>query len=385
VARVPYLSAEATPDPDGALADLPGWDARNALRARAHSPRGLVAAVEYARALQRSTLPARTRELAILQVGYSTGTAYEWAHHIEIGLDIGLAPADVEAIADETAGRPTHLPHLDALTLRAAREMTDGLEVSEATFDELRQHLDLEQLVDLVTLIGHYNGVVRALRTLDVDLEPSARPLLDRFPLGATAPEHTAPRILPLALDDRDHREARRLLGPVVSQDGQVANLLATVARHPDLFRGWMSFIGQLIDGALPPRDRQLLILRTCWRLGCDYERGAHELIGRAVGLVEPELVHVHQDDAWKGWAPFDRALLSAVDELLTRGSLSDATWAVLAGGFDERQLIEVPMLVGHYQMVAVTISSLGVRPDANPAAVIPRAVTSVRRSAQAG
>ena len=42
--------------------------------------------------------------------------------------------------------------------------------------------------------------------------------------------------------------------------------------------------------------------------------------------------------------------------------SISDATWNELASHYDERQLIELPMLVGHYHLVAYTLNSLGVQ-----------------------
>ena len=63
------------------------------------------------------------------------------------------------------------------------------------------------------------------------------------------------------------------------------------------------------------------------------------------------------------GWSdPFDATLIRAADELHDTGCISDETWDDLAARYDERQLIEVPMLVGHYHMVAFTLNSLGVQ-----------------------
>jgi alkylhydroperoxidase family enzyme len=41
---------------------------------------------------------------------------------------------------------------------------------------------------------------------------------------------------------------------------------------------------------------------------------------------------------------------------------ISDETWRRLEARYDERQLIEVPMLIGHYHMVAFVLNSLGVQ-----------------------
>jgi len=67
--------------------------------------------------------------------------------------------------------------------LRAAREMTTDLEVSDATFAELRASLDDERLTDLVLTIAFYNAVVRILATLRIDVEDGYLKYLDEFPL----------------------------------------------------------------------------------------------------------------------------------------------------------------------------------------------------------
>jgi hypothetical protein len=61
--------------------------------------------------------------------------------------------------------------------------MTLGVNLSAATFAELRRALDDERLVDLLFAIANYNGVVRILAALEVDLEDEYRAFLDRFPL----------------------------------------------------------------------------------------------------------------------------------------------------------------------------------------------------------
>jgi alkylhydroperoxidase family enzyme len=72
---------------------------------------------------------------------------------------------------------------LDKAVLRAAREMTTGLTASDATFAELRQGLDNEELIDLLLTIGFYNAVVRVLATLQIDVEEDYLQYLEEFPL----------------------------------------------------------------------------------------------------------------------------------------------------------------------------------------------------------
>jgi alkylhydroperoxidase family enzyme len=66
-----------------------------------------------------------------------------------------------------------------------------------------------------------------------------------------------------------------------------------------------------------------------------------------------------------RGWSPRQEAILRAVDELHATRTLGDAAWEGLcAAGLDQTQLIELPMLVGHYEMLAMTLNALRVEPD---------------------
>jgi alkylhydroperoxidase family enzyme len=181
MARIPYVDGKDLPEQVRGQAHV-----SNITRALSNNPDVELRSGGNARYIRhQSSLDPRLRELAIIQVGYSTRCAYEYTHHLEIGFEFGVTEADVRAVADETAGRPTGLQPLAKAVLHAAREMTDGLAITDATFAELRTHLDNRQLVDLVFAIANYNGVVRMLESLKVDLEDKYLPLLEKFPLPA--------------------------------------------------------------------------------------------------------------------------------------------------------------------------------------------------------
>ena len=173
------------------------------------------------------------------------------------------------------------------------------------------------------------------------------------------APRPTSPRIPPLPEEERDE-QARELLGGTMG--GQASNIFDTLVRHPGLFRKWLPFGGKLLAGKLPARERELLILRTGWRCRADYEWGQHVGIGKAAGLTDEEIERVKAGPDDAGWDPFDATLLRAADELHDDACLTDATWGALAERYDERQLIEVPMVVGQYHLVSFTLNSLGVQ-----------------------
>jgi 4-carboxymuconolactone decarboxylase len=171
------------------------------------------------------------------------------------------------------------------------------------------------------------------------------------------------PRIPPLPPEEQDE-PTRELLAQVRIADAPhapTANIFSTLVRHPGLFRRWLPFGGKLLAGKLPARDRELLILRTGWLCQAEYEWAQHTIIGRAVGLSEAEIDRIREGPEAAGWDSSEATLLRAADQLHASARIDDSTWDELAARYDEAQLIEVPMLVGAYHMVAFTLNSLGV------------------------
>jgi alkylhydroperoxidase family enzyme len=180
MARVPYLEPSDLAPEDQDLLKRP----ISLNKALANSPKaarafsGLGGYIRYG-----SKLDPRLRELAILQVGWLARSPYEWSHHVKLGHDFGVSDEDVQALIDDTAGKPTGLDALSKLVLRAAREMTVEGAMADATFAALQAELGNERVVDLTLAIGFYSAVVRVLATLQIDVEPDYMPYLERFPL----------------------------------------------------------------------------------------------------------------------------------------------------------------------------------------------------------
>jgi alkylhydroperoxidase family enzyme len=173
-----------------------------------------------------------------------------------------------------------------------------------------------------------------------------------------------APRIPPLPAEGREPRTAE-LLDGLRWGNGEELNIFATLAHHPKLLKQFASFGGTLLyGGSLGARDRELLILRTGWNCGSPYEWGQHVLIGRQAGLSDEEIERIAAGPDADGWSPEDAGLLRAADELHAAARISDATWADLAGRYDEQGLIEICMVVGNYHLVAFTLNSLEVQPE---------------------
>jgi len=151
---------------------------------------------------------------------------------------------------------------------------------------------------------------------------------------------------------------------------GEPPRVFTTLARHRRLFRRWLWFAGALMPGGTLPRDEaELVILRVAHNAESQYEWVQHERLAQRAGLSAEEVARVRLGPDAPGWAPRQTLLLRAADELHAERRISDELWAALACEYDERELIELCLLVGHYEMLAMTLRSLEVQLDAVPAA----------------
>jgi alkylhydroperoxidase family enzyme len=140
-------------------------------------------------------------------------------------------------------------------------------------------------------------------------------------------------------------------------------NIFTTLGQHPRLFRAWLRYSAHLMPfGALPRRDTELVILRVAWQSRSAYEWHQHVPIALRVGLAPEEISDVAVGTSAERFTERQRALLSLCDELLAGGSVSNGTWRAVEASLSEREMIELCLLVGHYQGLASAIAALGIQ-----------------------
>lgn len=193
---------------------------------------------------------------------------------------------------------------------------------------------------------------------------------VDWDPVTRTEEVQGAPeRLLPpdeIALDAR-HLQAMETLRVVYGypEEMPLAPFFATLANSPEFFAGFMGLgVAATISSALPDRLRELAILRTGWLCGAPYQWGEHVHSTRALFSSE-EIARVREGSQADGWSEAERAVLRAAEDLRAQAMISDETWAMLARHLNPQQLIELPLVVGHYTMTAYLQNSL--RTPLNP------------------
>jgi 4-carboxymuconolactone decarboxylase len=172
------------------------------------------------------------------------------------------------------------------------------------------------------------------------------------------------PRIKPLA-ESEWNAEQQKLLNQFKAPGRRMINLYPTMANNPKLMDRWLTFAGYILrESTLPPREREILILRIGWLCQSEYEFGQHTLVGKSAGLTDDEIKRITEGPKAAGWDPFDATLIQAVDELHADAFITDATWNALAKRYNQQQLMDVVATVGQYNLVSMFLNSFGVQLD---------------------
>lgn len=171
----------------------------------------------------------------------------------------------------------------------------------------------------------------------------------------------SGPRIPPLQESEWNEEQKELLEG--VRRDGQVYNIFATLARHPQLLRRWLVFAGHVLGkSTLPPREREIVILRMGWLCRAEYEWGHHVAIGRQAGLSGDDIRRIREGPDAGGLDPLEALLLRAVDELDSNSFISDSTWKALTERYNTQQIMDLIFAAGQYKLASMALNSLGVQ-----------------------
>lgn len=118
---------------------------------------------------ETSRLAPREREILILRIGWLCEAEYEWGQHVIFAREAGLADEEIQRIkkGSEAEGWSS----FDAALIRATDELHKDACISDATWAELSEQYDQQQMMDVVFTVGQYNMVSMALNSFGVQLD----------------------------------------------------------------------------------------------------------------------------------------------------------------------------------------------------------------------
>ncbi|MEX2455437.1 MAG: carboxymuconolactone decarboxylase family protein [Rhodospirillaceae bacterium] len=127
---------------------------------------------------EKSRIPLRLKELAIITVARVYGSDYEWFIHAPRAEKFGVDPAVVEDI--RTNRVPDFEKDDERLVYDVAKELSETRRLGDGTYRRALDHFGESAMVELATLVGFYHTVSIVLNTFEVEA-----PEGDPHPLGA--------------------------------------------------------------------------------------------------------------------------------------------------------------------------------------------------------
>lgn len=173
--------------------------------------------------------------------------------------------------------------------------------------------------------------------------------------------------LLPGELDGQQTEVYRAIAGgrraagpqvfPLVDEAGRLRGPFNAMLLSPPVGQA-VQAVGSAVryDSVLPDRAREMAILAVAAHWDSTFEREAHEAVGRACGLSEPELAALRAGAVPDLADPAERSVLRITHALLLAGDLTDEEYDDAVQAMGTRGLFELTTLVGYYGMLALQL-----------------------------
>ena len=142
--------------------------------------------------------------------------------------------------------------------------------------------------------------------------------------------------------------------------------MLRMLAHAESVFIPWMDYTRALLGQIeLDPVLREFGILQLARLRDAEYQWVQHAAIARAVGASAEQIAAIkegREDDA--SLTEAEREVLRFTREVTLDGAAGDQSVAALVARLGPRQVVELQLVVGHWNAICSFVSSFGLEPD---------------------
>jgi 4-carboxymuconolactone decarboxylase len=166
-----------------------------------------------------------------------------------------------------------------------------------------------------------------------------------------------------------EHPELTELISTLRgARRGRLLNLYRLLLYSPDVARTWLEHVSTVrwktdLDGAL----REVIIIRVGYLNRAEYVISQHvPSLAEAEGLSS-EQTDALADETWRDSPLFTAAQAAALaytDAMTRQVEVPDAVFEALKPHFSERQILELTVLIGTYNMHTRVLRALEVDPE---------------------
>ena len=132
-----------------------------------------------ARLMPYGRLERRDTELAILRVAWLCRSRYEWGQHVDIGLRAGLTTDEIRRVPHGAEAQGWS--ERQQLIIRACDGFIANSLVDDDTWAALKEHYNEPLLIELLMLIGWYQGLAGVLNSSGIPLDSALEQYLKKI------------------------------------------------------------------------------------------------------------------------------------------------------------------------------------------------------------
>jgi len=161
-------------------------------------------------------------------------------------------------------------------------------------------------------------------------------------------------------------KEEARIIGKEAGVPSTMAglNVFRILSQHPTLAGVVAQQLAMLLyrGNKLDDRLRELIIMRIGWRTGAMYEWTQHWPIALRVGLTEEEILGVRDPDNAICLGAAERSVISATDDVLNKGSITNESWQACAGFLKtHEERLELVAAICNWNTFSILLKSLNI------------------------
>jgi len=125
--------------------------------------------------------------------------------------------------------------------------------------------------------------------------------------------------------------------------------------------KGYLSLGASFPAGKLCNKDREMIILRVGSLSQSAYERMQHYPLALKAGWTNEQIINIEKGSATE---KRESAILNFVDECVKNVKVTDRVFAEVRQYYDDVQIAELTLMIGHYMMTARFLETLEIDLD---------------------
>ena len=154
-------------------------------------------------------------------------------------------------------------------------------------------------------------------------------------------------------IEEKDHPELSAEIAKIKGGRGALINIYKLLLHTPTVCMTWFEHIGAIRwKTKLTPRLREIAIVRVA-----ESAKYAYALQQHIPGIAVPDGVTLEECEALKDWrasgkfSDAERAALAYVDAMIAGPEVADLVFNNVRKHYNEREVVELTVLVGTYLM----------------------------------